>query len=486
MFTVTMSGRLPLELLDVIFCHLHGNDWELSYDLAAHGKYELDSCSRVSRLWNVAARPHLFRDVVYSFRPIPFIGTPDEDGEYPRSDPKFKCFSSQHKPAARFKTFPMFYSFIQRSPVVQGSIRRLRLNSWPRRDDSFFDETDRVAVDAFLGLLRLLPQLRVLHLYNFGLQPIPPTLSPILHPSLRRVLINGRQSFKTVRLEWQDLDVAAILDCFLKVEELELNLPDVPKFLPHADINPPIEVNVLILGDAMCLEDGLQGYLFDTREAKGIRSLHIKRITPDLISLDLLDVVGTALQQLKFTIPHKMDFGEWSIQSLYAIYCQLITLSPGTLFAFSPLEIFDVCVNVDHVTFVLKIYLARDRTVTNRSLTNMVHFINDLFSPLAAHGFPHLKKFTLCLRLDLASPTAASPTPEEEETLRSSVDDALFSVIERFHLPHISLEIERSAHIASYTDEDIQALLRSSCPRLVAERKLAIERDVLARPKFLM
>ena len=156
--------NIPPELLDHIFSHLHYLDWETSWDHSAYGKYALDSCTRVCHSWSDVARPHLFRDVVYSFRPVPYSVALNDDGEYPKDISTYECFDSIYKKSARFKTLPMFYAFLQQNAMAQNSIRRLRLDAWPRGSSAFFNDHDGVDADIFRDLLQLLPRLRVLHL----------------------------------------------------------------------------------------------------------------------------------------------------------------------------------------------------------------------------------------------------------------------------------------------------------------------------------
>lgn len=310
-----MMGELPPELLDIVFAHLHPSDWDTSWDKSACGKFELDSCSRVSRSWNAAARSHLFRDVIYSFRPVPpsEVTTLNDDGEYSSIHDGYARFDRNYKHDARYKTLPMFHSFIQRSPLVQNSLLRLRLDLW-QRTSSFYDDSDRADAEMFVSLLRLLPRLRVLHLYNFTVAHGPIRAPPLVHPSLKHVYISSESTiFCAVARNWPDLDVAAVLDCFTKCETLQLTLPGVPRFFsPMQEGVHPLEIDSLILGDSIYLDDGLEEYLFVNRHALNVRSLEMKLVSPDTNS-ELFSRFASSMKELEFVVPDIDDFGALSL-----------------------------------------------------------------------------------------------------------------------------------------------------------------------------
>ena len=276
-----MPGGLPPELLDLIFSHLHEDDWEIPKIPTAHGKYELDSCSRVCRIWSAAARPHLFRDVTYSFRAIPYDAALNEQGDYKDTLRKYECLDLQYKADARYKTFPMFFSFVQQSPMAQNSIRRLRLDAWPRGKSPFFDNSDCIDANVLAQLLQLLHRLRVLHLCNVGVAHLPVRSAPVPHPSLRRLFVSCEVETDGIIRSWPDMDVADVLDCFAKLEELQLDLPDVPEFVACAHPDwPPLEIGTLILGDSVYLDGGLFEYL-ELRRIQSMRCLTLEHVSPD-------------------------------------------------------------------------------------------------------------------------------------------------------------------------------------------------------------
>lgn len=308
--------ELPPELLDIVFAHLHPSDWNTSWDKPACGKFELDSCSRVSRLWNAAARSHLFRDVIYSFRPVPpsEVTTLNDDGEYSSVHHGCARFDQNHKHDARYKTLPMFHSFVQRSPLVQNSLLRLRLDLWQRRS-SFYDDSDRADADIFVSLLRLLPRLRVLHLYNFSVAHGLIRAPPLVHPSLKHVYISSESTIFCTLLarNWPDLDVASVLDCFTKCETLQLTLPGIPRFLsPMQEGVHPLEIDSLILGDSIYLDEGLEEYLFVKRHIRNVRSLEMELVSPDTNS-ELLSRFAPSMKELEFVVPDIDDFGALSL-----------------------------------------------------------------------------------------------------------------------------------------------------------------------------
>ena len=319
---------LPPELLDAIFSHLHTDNWEDSWDKLACGKLDLDACSRVSHSWNAAAVPHLFRDIVYSFRPVPY-NTPYGRGEYSTTNPLDFSSASKSKPDARYKTLPMFYAFVQHSPFVQNSIRRLGLENRPRRDGfRLYDDTDCPDADVFIELLHLLPRLRVLRLHNFTVAPGPTLATPVAHPSLKSVFISSQSSRSddpAGRREWIDLNVSAVLDCFTKLEELHLDLHGLPMFPPSLQKEPPFEINKLVLEDSSCLGRGLGRYLCDDRHTRSIRTLTLKSIYPDTTEEDLAQI-GPIVKNLHVCTPGSDELGE---QFWYTTMTHQIVYRPG-------------------------------------------------------------------------------------------------------------------------------------------------------------
>jgi hypothetical protein len=311
-YRMNVIQDLPPELLDIVFSHLYEEDWEVSWYILGPAKAALDSCTRVCRAWNAVARPHLFRDIVYSFRPNPYSVLANEDGEYPRDDPRYAMFDPKYRPDARFKTFPMFFAFVQRSPMAQESIRRLRLEAWPRGSSTFYEDHDGVDAKLFSQLLQLLPRLRVLHMANVSIIHGPIYYAPLVHPSLKRLFIIcqiGSYIDGSIR-QWMDMNVATVLDCFAKIDELHLDLPGLPRLMSSIQDAAPLEMHRLLLGDSQYLDEGLNDYLFSVRNTRGIRYLAFDFVSPDT-SPDLLANIGHEIETLRLDLPTSEDFSEY-------------------------------------------------------------------------------------------------------------------------------------------------------------------------------
>jgi hypothetical protein len=303
-----MGAGLPPELLDDIFSRLHIEGWEHSTGKVACGKSALNACSLVSRSWNAVAWPHLFRDILYSFRPVPDDDVPDDNEEYPSTNPLYANFGAG-KEDARFKTFPMLFAFIQRTPLARNSIQRLRLEAWPRGASVTYLDSDNVDAQLLVSLLVSLPRLQVLHLGNVGVTQGPSRVSPLVHPSLKRLFIDSGSGVPDLRRLHFELDVGTILDCFTALEELYLNPLGLAATCTLAPNSPPLKIDRLILSSSLFLNDTLQNYLLEARQCQNICSLTLHFVNPGTAP-DALASFGSHLEELCFPIPDPDRWGE--------------------------------------------------------------------------------------------------------------------------------------------------------------------------------
>ena len=162
-------------------------------------------------------------------------------------EPGSRAFGND--PSTRFKTFPMFLAFVQRFEVAQISIRRLRLELLPsQRFSNVHNDCDAVDVGEFVGLLRLLPRLSILHLDCVSAVHGSTTVTPLVHPSLKRLFITNtmlRNGY--VSMAHRSLKIISLLNCFARIDELHLDLAKPPYSEPYVPNMPPLEVHRLLL-----------------------------------------------------------------------------------------------------------------------------------------------------------------------------------------------------------------------------------------------
>ncbi|EKM59133.1 uncharacterized protein PHACADRAFT_205308 [Phanerochaete carnosa HHB-10118-sp] len=461
-----MPGDLPPELLDLVFSHLHEGEWEPSVAPISHSKYELDSCSRVCRMWNAAARSHLFRDITYSYRAVPYDATLNERGDYNDTLPKYGYFDAEYKPNARYKTFPMFFSFVAQSPIAQYNIRRLRLDAWPRDKSPFFygQASDFIDASLFVQLLQLLPHLCVLHLCNVGIARfLSPRNSPILHPSLHRMSISSVATTKDIYHGWPELAVSDILDCFAEIEELHLVLPNIPRFESDAHEDwPPLKISRLILGDSMYLDDGLFEYLFEVRGMQRVSTLSLEHLSPDS-ALDLLC---------------QMHFDELRLACTEADeYCGLEGL-------------FDIssCTELKHLAIDVPFILTEGNVPAEISGPTMFPAFVVIIGLLEA-SLPRLTRLTLHLcGVHAYERDGRSDThplmPARDHTLQY-FEQRLVRLIDHFSLSSITFAVNGDDPRTLPT-KDVENLLKRCCPRLAAEKKYSVVRTAEdATPSYI-
>lgn len=183
---------LAQELLSEIIGHLHPDEWDVPWIDAPENKRDFYSCSLVSHAWNAATKPHLFRDIAYSFR------EEDKCAPYETQDneEEFKLWRLfvLTRQLVRYKTIRMLCTFLRKNPGIQPYVRHLKLELWPSRKPLDPSEwklgpEDEIDASLFGDLLALLPQLTVLHLHNVFVSKLPKSLSPVTRIQLQRLHI---------------------------------------------------------------------------------------------------------------------------------------------------------------------------------------------------------------------------------------------------------------------------------------------------------
>lgn len=446
-----MTSHLAPELLDDIFSYLHATSWDSS-DCSVVRKPHLASCSLVCREWSIVARPRLFRDIVFSFRPVPYDAVLNDQGDYMGTRPKYDSFHPTLKPDVRYKTFPMFCAFIQQSPLAQNSIRRLRLDGWPRGQGAFLHDADRIYAAAFTQLLHLLPGLRVLHLYNVGIAHPYTRKPPISHPSLRRVFIVNAGDTDTLMRSWPDIDVPAILDCFARIEELQLRFPVIPRFdTAPREGWPAMEVDRLILDDTSHLDDGLFDYLFQVRHVGKVRELCAHYLSPDS-AIDLL-------AEVRFEV------------------LRIATDEPGE---YDDLEgMFDLSffTEMKHLVLDMPFNLAQNNTpaLQGTAVTMLEELARAIgLSNTAGLPFTHLSLYldgmiSYCAALP---PGQTDPIPADQQDLEA-FESVLSHIIRQHNLPGVEFILD-GTNPHSLSTKDAEDVLKKCCPNLAAQGKLII------------
>lgn len=323
-----MLSKLPAELVDNVLDHLHDDDWYEGLDTRYAGEVrgkpdsDLAVCSLVSRAWNALACRHLFRDVVYSFQRVPQATEAifDANGKYSSSHSQYGRWSAEID--IRYKTFPMFCSFIRTSPAIRPFIRRLKLDGYPEQTGVVlfgqYTLDDCVELELFLELLQSLPQLSFLHLCNVVLDRRPDeTLRITAGLSLSCLSISyhverGDVCYWYWRSWPEDADsgerVADILDCFTDVVQLRVldcGEPDRSlQFKRKRRPFSPLGLQALILGVRSMFVTGTLDHLM--RSPPVMASLQSLTLDDSLgwsvAAADLLRLVGPQLQELRYFV----------------------------------------------------------------------------------------------------------------------------------------------------------------------------------------
>lgn len=283
-------SMLPLEIFGAVLEHLHPLEWEVKWVDTIQNKRDLHNCSLVSRAWNACLRPHLFRDIAYSFR------RPKVDGQHHYSaavssmDPYWAEFTDARRDA-RHKTLAMLVAFLRDNPSIQPYVRRLKLDNWPVDDPSdhtsscrrigwALREADHVDPGLFAELLQNLPALQVLHLYNVILKE-PVSFNPISCHLLRRLHIASYAcrpfgDSLAHSSEPQSM-IANLLSHFSSIDELQISamhlhpLPE-PSSLAHVKRLSHLTIKSLIL-DSTDVADGFSEALASSAAMKTIERL---------------------------------------------------------------------------------------------------------------------------------------------------------------------------------------------------------------------
>lgn len=247
----------PPELVDAVVKELHPALWDPQWPESPGSKQDLHACSLVCRLWNGVARPHLFRDISFSFQRHRFTGLAASS---PPLEQYWRIFCLKRQ-NVRHKTLEMLLCFLQASPSVSSCVRRLKLDMWP--DILFrFNEDNQVDSVVFNEILQRLPRLQVLHLCNILLKS--PILSNPYRSAICRLHIvsygcyysSGGGNFSQRIYTLSDLN--NILAFFTSIDELQLSqitmYSDVQDGDEHPELGPnPIRVKSLILGGTSSL-----------------------------------------------------------------------------------------------------------------------------------------------------------------------------------------------------------------------------------------
>lgn len=189
---------LPPELLHTVFSDLHPaeSDWGTSWPKAEESRKDLSACTLVSRSWHAVAFEHLFRDVVFSFRTI--LNEQDKAIERDSAGGSRWVEAStrqrhfwKHLPS---KTLETFLEFLERSPAIRSSIRRLQLARFPLPWSDYYGKEEWGEVDPALlaALVTSLPRLSSLHTSNISFAEPRRADHPIPVISLRNLHIDYR------------------------------------------------------------------------------------------------------------------------------------------------------------------------------------------------------------------------------------------------------------------------------------------------------
>lgn len=210
---------LPPELLDIVFANLQprnstnpreAGNWPIAQEV----RESLSACTLVSRSWYPLAREHLFRNVVYSFQRAPKSDDRESWGDVaPRRWTEYLACPALYGHGESYfshlplKTLQMFFDFLQLSPVIRRSIRKLTLSCYPAGGPSGLrpawpskaDDDDAVDPALLASIISSLPCLESVRLYDVVVsepRAVESSLPPIsvreVHIVSRRFLIPTR------------------------------------------------------------------------------------------------------------------------------------------------------------------------------------------------------------------------------------------------------------------------------------------------------
>ena len=455
----TTMPHLPLELFDIVFGFLHAQYWEDSWNEPFHGKEALHYCSLVSRDWNALAKPHLFHDVVYSFR-----GQPPTQ-IIPEYRWKYEFFCSS-RPNLRFKTLGMFIEFLEQSSVRK-YIYRLRLDVWPLPVRPHINEMyrillrrDKIDPDLLVRLLTLLPRLSTLHLINvWPLLPLPP---PPPHSELEKSLRCLRITFYAeshYRIRYFPPssrlgNMPNLLNYFPGIRRLELARHQDRLF---EDTNRSTSIDscqmyaLESLAVFKCQSSPSRGaafrFLSQSAAACAIRSLSVDVKTLDnAAGREYFRTVAPQLESLDYTINDEVLVGKFPSYRFLRLEMSIeISLTDAD----PVLDVF-VCPNLRD--------LRVNATLTPADLESQCRYMVNLFSLVGSSDRTvvfNLRCFTLRIGLSLADGTAqwSSNWMQDHQNSLKDLDNALGVWLDRCQPHEILLE-----HAAHSTDNDRQAL----------------------------
>lgn len=177
----SMLQNFPAELLHAVFKNLRPaeTEWASGWPMAQEVRESLSACSLVCRSWHPIARDHLFRDVVFSFETdsdsiqnlSPELSE-EEDARWVEA-PAHRKELCWYRP---LKTLRMLSDYLERSPGVRSSIRRLFLVRYPPPNNggTLHDSWGTIdSPEVFVSLLTKLPLLSCLHTRNISVSVSP-------------------------------------------------------------------------------------------------------------------------------------------------------------------------------------------------------------------------------------------------------------------------------------------------------------------------
>lgn len=195
----SMLQNFPAELLHAVFKNLRPaeTEWASGWPMAQEVRESLSACSLVCRPWHPIAGEHLFRDLVFSFdtdsdsnQNLSTEPSEEEDARWveARAHRMELCW---YRP---LQTLRMLSNYLERSPGVWYSIRRLFLVRYPPPNNggTLHDSWGTVDPEVFVCLLTKLPLLSCLHTRNIFLSQyrlpdhsLPVVSVPKLHLDFR-------------------------------------------------------------------------------------------------------------------------------------------------------------------------------------------------------------------------------------------------------------------------------------------------------------
>ncbi|GJE99451.1 hypothetical protein PsYK624_157150 [Phanerochaete sordida] len=370
---------LPFELVDILLGYLHPDE-HLIMDATSVGrgsrsepsfaedpsstspKSDLLACSSVCRLWNGAARAHLFRDVAFVV----------------------------HSPHARqaYKTFADFDRFLQGFPAAAVAIRSLRLDFPDQYKGRAPQEVPARALASFLARM---PRLKRLHLRNVHLAraPAPSAGACTLGPqfALAELKVEYNEGLEPNQVVVDDTEAMLMSGLFSRADTLHLSsysVREVPD-RPHEEPPCALAVNRLVVERALN-GTGLLSALRKTQSLQRLRALEVAIVAP-----------GAASGMLK--APPFIALISPQLEHL-TIRLQRTMVACGA-------PVLDISAFAQLCTLTLDITLGKDANTSSHALQHVLRSFPLLQLSRAAH--PQLR--TLRLRLALDPPPDPFTTP---------------------------------------------------------------------------